>query len=93
MTHRARRPNPGRSTRKASTHQMAQLTTKQYDALERAIAEGARIAVMRRGTEYIVVPERLRIGGGGEAIEARNPTTGDRLVIRLDEIDSVEVVR
>lgn len=72
---------------------MAQLTTKQYDALERAISHGTRIAVMRRGTEYVVIPERLRIGADGEAIEARNPTTGDRLVLRVEEIDSVEVVR
>lgn len=73
---------------------MAQLTTKQYDALERAITDGTRIAVMRRGTEYLVIPERLRIDrDGGETIEARNPTTGDRLSLRIDEIDSVEVVR
>jgi hypothetical protein len=72
---------------------MAQLTTKQYDALERAISDGTRIAIMRRGTEYIVIPERLRVGTDGEAIEARNPTTGDRLVLRVEEIDSVELVR
>lgn len=72
---------------------MAQLSTKQYDALERAITEGQRIAVMRRGTEYLVVPERLRLRGGREAIEARNPTTGDHLVLYLDELDEIEVVR
>jgi hypothetical protein len=72
---------------------MAQLTTEQYDALERAIATGQRIAVMRRGTEYIVIPERLQLAtADGEAIEARNPTTGDVLVISLSEIDSVEIV-
>jgi uncharacterized protein with PhoU and TrkA domain len=72
---------------------MAQLSTKQYDALEQAVATGQRIVVMRRGTEYIVVPERLRLTGGREALEARNPTTGDRLVLHLDELDSIEVVR
>jgi len=72
---------------------MAQLTTEQYDALERAIAMGQRIVVMRRGTEYVVVPERLRIAQGGETLEARNPTTGDRLALHLDEIDTIEVVR
>ena len=71
---------------------MAQLTTKQYDALERAIAVGQRIVVMRRGSEYIVVPERLRIAQGRESLEARNPTTGDHLVLHLDEIDTIEVV-
>ena len=71
---------------------MTQLSTEQYDALERAIADGQRIAVMRRGTEYIVVPERLRLAGGRESLEARNPTTGDRLVLHLDELDAIEVV-
>ena len=71
---------------------MAQLTTRQYDALERAIAVGQRIVVMRRGTEYIVIPERLRIVQGRESLESRNPTTGDRLVLFLDEIDTIEVV-
>ena len=72
---------------------MAQLSTEQYDALERAIAAGQRIVVMRRGTEYVVVPERLRVVGNGETLEARNPTTGDRLLLKLDELDSIEVVR
>ena len=71
---------------------MAQLSTKQYDALEHAIAAGRRIVVMRRGTEYVVVPERLRIAQGRESLEARNPTTGDHLVLHLDEIDTFEVV-
>ena len=71
---------------------MAQLTIKQYDALERAIADARRIAVTRRGTEYIVVPERLRMGDGRESIEARNPTTGDRMILHLDEIDTLELV-
>jgi hypothetical protein len=35
---------------------MAQLTSKQYDELERAIVDGQRIAVRRRGTEFIVIP-------------------------------------
>ena len=71
---------------------MAQLSTKQYDALERAIAEGRRVAVWRRGTEYVVIPVRLRLTGGRESVEARNPTTGDDMVLHLDEVDSIEVV-
>lgn len=71
---------------------MAQLTTKQYDALERAITDGSRIAVYRRGTEYIVIPERIRLLLGREAIEAQNPTTGDRLTLFLDEMDGLEIV-
>ena len=72
---------------------MAQLTHAQYDALERAIMDGSRIAVYRRGTEYVVVPQRLRVAGGREAVEATHPTTGDSITLYIDEVDSIEVVR
>jgi hypothetical protein len=71
---------------------MAQLTHDDYDRLERAITNGRRIAVYRRGTEYLVIPLRLDTGGGRETIHARNPTTGDELRLRLDEIDGLEIL-
>ena len=71
---------------------MAQLSPSQYDALERAIVDGRRVAVFRRGTEYMVVPERLRLAGGREAIEARHPTTGESITLWIDEVDTIEVV-
>jgi hypothetical protein len=40
----------------------------------------------------VVVPTELRVAAGREAIEARNPTTGDRMTIFLDELDAIEVV-
>lgn len=72
---------------------MAQLSTTQYDQLERAVTRGQRIAVYRRGTEYILVPLRLVLRGGRELIEARNPTTGDDMRLFVDELDAIEVVR
>ncbi|MFL5578282.1 MAG: hypothetical protein ACJ79S_20200 [Gemmatimonadaceae bacterium] len=72
---------------------MAQLTTTQYDALERAITDGRRIAVYRRGTEYVVIPTRLRMLRGREAIEAAHPTTGEHLTLYLDDVESIEVVK
>ena len=72
---------------------MAQLTHTQYDNLERAITNRSRISVYRRGTEYVVVPERLRLAGGREAIEARHPTTGEAITLWIDEVDGIEVVR
>ena len=72
---------------------MAELTTAQYDALERAIVDGRRIAIYRRGTEYILVPTRLQVIAGREALEARHPTTGDRMTVMLDELDSLDVLR
>jgi hypothetical protein len=72
---------------------VAQLTTRQYDDLERAVTRSQRITVYRRGTEYVVVPLRLRIEDGREVIEARNPTTGDHLNLYIDEIESIEVLK
>ena len=71
---------------------MAQFTHDQYEALERAIAEGQRIAVYRRGTEYVVIPAALRLMEGREAVEAVHPTTGERIILILDEIEGFEVV-
>jgi hypothetical protein len=71
---------------------MAQLTTKQYDELERAVRDGRRISLMRRGTEYILVPQAVKMRSGREAIEARNPTTGDSMVIFIDDVESFVVL-
>ena len=70
-----------------------QPTTAQYDLLERAIIDGTRLMIMRRGTEYVVIPERLRVEGGREVIVARHPSTGHRLELIIDEIDTIEAVR
>ena len=66
------------------------LSVIQYDHLELAITKGTRLALIRRGTEYLVVPERLRIDAGREVIMARHPTTGHRLELFVDELDAVE---
>jgi hypothetical protein len=72
---------------------MAQLTHEQYDALERAVVKGTRVAIYRSGRrESVVVPLALRLRDGREAIETRHPTTGHDLTIYLDEIDAFEVI-
>jgi len=71
---------------------ITQLTAAQHDALERAIADGRRLSVWRRGTEYVVVVDHLRLTGGREALEAHHPTTGDRLTLYIDELEGIEVV-
>mgnify|MGYP001354185369 CR=1 FL=1 len=70
-----------------------QLSVKQYDALERAITDGRRIAVLRRGSEFLVIPERLVLRNSRECIEAHHPTTGDHLTLWIDEVDVMEIVR
>ena len=71
---------------------VTQLTSSQYDALERAIANGRRLSVWRRGTEFVIIVDRLHVSGGREALEAHHPTTGDRLTLYIDEIEGIEVI-
>ena len=66
--------------------------TEQYDRIERAVTRGQRLIVYRRGAEYVVIPLSLTSRNGREVIDARNPTTGDKLALFIDELDSVEVV-
>ncbi len=72
---------------------MGQLSVKQYDALERAVIDKRRIKVMRRGSEFLVIPERLTLIKGREAIIARHPSTGAALTLFLDETDDIQVVK
>ena len=72
---------------------MTQLTHDEYEALERAVIDRRRIAIYRRGTEYVVVPDRLRLQSGRELIEARHPTTGEAMDFYIDEVDDIQVIR
>lgn len=78
---------------KATEIFLGQWTHKQYDLLERAISAGTRISAYRRGTEFVVVPQRLKIIRDREAIESVHPTTGERIILYLDELDTIETVR
>lgn len=69
------------------------LTVVEYDRLEHAITKGRRVLLLRRGSEYLVIPERLRIDAGREVILTRHPTTGHRLELFVDELDRIEDVR
>lgn len=56
------------------------------DRLERAIAEGARIHLVRRGTDYSLRPRSLRSEGATEVLVATHTLTGEDLEFRLDEV-------
>ncbi len=62
------------------------------DRLERAIDEGARIQLSRRGTEYVIQARELRSEGTSEVIVAVHPTTGEEMRFALDEIDDFAVI-
>jgi hypothetical protein len=73
-------------------NKVTQLNAAQYDALERAIIDRRRLSVWRRGTEFMVIVDKLRVTGGREALEAHHPTTGDKLTLYIDELEGIEVV-
>jgi hypothetical protein len=62
------------------------------DQLESAARRGLRVALTRRGTEYIVVAVRVTSVGRDEALIGYLPMTGEELTFRLDEIDSMQVI-
>jgi uncharacterized protein with PhoU and TrkA domain len=67
-------------------------TVDRMDQLERAVRDGLRVALARRGTEFIVVALRITMVQGRDALVGRLPMTGEELTFRLDEIDGFQVI-
>ena len=68
------------------------LTPEALDALERAVRERRRVALKRRGTEFVVVAEALRTEGRDESLEGRLPITGEVLAFPLRELEYFTVL-
>ena len=68
------------------------LTPAALDALELAVRHRQRVALRRRGTEYVVVAERLDTAGPDEAFEGRLPMTGETLRFRLRDLETFAVL-
>lgn len=69
------------------------MTAAQYDALERAIVNRSRVAIRLNGAELVVIPESIRVQGGRELLVTQNPSSGLPLLMRIDDIERLEVVR
>jgi hypothetical protein len=67
-------------------------TTDRMDQLERAARDGLRVALSRRGTEYVVVAHRVTSIDQHEAFVGWLPMTGEELTFRLNEIESFQVI-
>ena len=67
-------------------------TTQRLDQLENAVRRGLRVALARRGTEYIVVALRITTVGRHEALIGRLPMTGEELPFLLNDIDHFQVI-
>ena len=67
-------------------------TADRMDQLENAARRGQRVALSRRGTEYVVVAIRVTTDERHDVLVGRLPMTGEELAFRLDQIDSFQVV-
>jgi len=61
--------------------------------LERAVEHGQRVALTRRGSEYVVVARRLRTYSRVDILVGWLPMTGETIDFELTEIDSFDVLR
>ena len=77
---------------KSTIREFRSLTPDAFDALERAVRERRRVALRRRGTEYVVVAEGLSTLERDEALEGRLPMTGEVLAFPLRELESFAVL-
>lgn len=68
------------------------LTPESLDALERAVREQRRVALRRRGTEYVVVAVGLETSSRDEVLEGRLPMTGEVLTFPLRELERFAVL-
>jgi len=68
------------------------LTPEALDALERAAREHLRVALRRRGTEYVVVAERLETSERDDVLAGRLPMTGELITFRLRDLESFAVL-
>jgi hypothetical protein len=67
-------------------------TADRMDQLERAARDRLRVALTRRGTEYVVTALRLTTVDRRDALVGRLPMTGEEITLRLDEVDGFQVV-
>jgi hypothetical protein len=62
------------------------------DRLEHAVRNGLRVALSRRGTEYIVTARRLTQSDNRDALVGHLPMTGEELTFVLDDVDAFYVI-
>lgn len=62
-------------------------TPDALDRLERAMDEGGRVQLRRRGMEMVLLPRRLRHDFGGEVLIGQHLGTGDAVEVPLDEVE------
>jgi hypothetical protein len=67
-------------------------TADRLDQLERAVRDGLRVVLSRRGTEYVVIAVSIKTEGRREALIGRLPMTGEEMAFRLEDLDEFQIV-
>lgn len=67
-------------------------TTDRMNQLERAVRDGLRVTVSRRGSEFIVRASRITSVRQRDALVGRLPMTNEELTFLLDELDDFSVL-
>jgi hypothetical protein len=67
-------------------------TTQRMDFLERAVREKRRVAIVRRGTEFVVIAQSITSVKARDAFVGRLPMTGEDMTFILDELDGFAIV-
>ncbi len=62
------------------------------DQLERAARGGLRVAVRRRGVEFVVVARRVEVAARGERLIGFLPMTGNEIIFELSQVEGFEVL-
>jgi hypothetical protein len=67
-------------------------TPERLDQLEHAARNGLRVALSRRGTEYVVTALRMTTTENRDALVGKLPMTGEEMTFVLEEIDQLQVL-
>jgi hypothetical protein len=62
-------------------------TPERLDQLESAARRGRRVALTRRGTEYVIVARRLESDGRRDTLIGVLPMTGEEMRFVLEDVD------
>lgn len=67
-------------------------TAERMDQLERAVRDGLRVALSRRGSEFIVVARQITSVAQRDALVGRLPMTNEDKTFILDELDGFSIL-
>jgi hypothetical protein len=67
-------------------------TPERMEQLEHAVSRRKRVALRRRGNEYVVVASALATHRGREALSGYLAMTGEELLFVLEELEHFQVL-